>query len=376
MKRNSAFTLAELLVATGIFLLIGVMLVGMLHSGLEVWHRGEARRDVYERGQVILDMLARDLAAAWVDREPASSKDRAAKWEQDTPPWDRAGLFCDRDALGRQRVVLTKRGRPDHGAGGEVAAGDAAAPPAGDAAAPPDDAGGAAAPAPAPAAASEETGQVVQVVYVMDPEPSQLRLWRGSTVFGGAALTPQELGDAAFVRGNFALVSTGVLDVEYRFWTPDTSGWENPVGSRNGPSSRWDSSRGWDDRSPYFLADRTKIECPDILPAKVLISIILLPEADREHGTTLNADLDPTARKVEVDSTKGFPDAPGCALIDGEWFTYSAKDATTFTVDERAARGSRSASHAKGARVVSGETLSTIVYLPCKKEPRKDEERR
>lgn len=372
MKRNSGFTLAELLVATGIFLLIGVMLVGMLKSGLDVWHRGEARRDVYERGQVILDMLSRDVSAAWVERDPLPSKARIAKWDKETPPWNVSGLVCDRDALGRQRIVLTKRGRLDRGAGGEVAAapveeGGEAAPPEDEAPAPA---------APAPAGPPDQAGQLLQVVYVMDPEPGQFRLWRGTTAFGAAALTPADLADASFVHGAFALVSTGVLDVEYKFWTPETSGWDAPIGSRGGPSSRWDSSRGWDERAPSYVGDRSRIECPDILPSKVLVTITLLPEADRGTGSSLSADIDSATKKIEVDSTKGFPDAPGAALVDGEWFTYTAKDDTSFTVDERGARGSRSGAHVKGTHVVSGESLSTLVYLPCRKEPRKDEGRR
>ncbi len=375
MKRNSGFTLAELLVATGIFLLIGVMLVGMLKSGLDVWHRGEARRDVYERGQVILDMLSRDVSAAWVDRDPLPSKARIAKWDKETPPWNVAGLVCDRDALGRQRVVLTKRGRLDRGSGGEVPAepgeGGAEAPPPDD-----PDAAPAAPAAPTTAGPVDQAGQLLQVVYVMDPEPGQFRLWRGTTAFGSAALTPDLLADASFVHGAFALVSTGVLDVEYKFWTPETLEWDSPLGSRSGPSSRWDSSRGWDERAPSYLGDRSRVECPDILPSKVLITITLLPEANRGEGSSLSADVDASTKKIEVDSTKGFPDAPGAALVDGEWFTYTEKDDTSFTVDERGARGTRSAAHTKGTHVVSGEALSTLVYLPCRKEPRKDEERR
>ncbi len=376
MKRNSGFTLAELLIATGIFLLIGVMLVGMLKSGLDVWHRGEARRDVYERGQVILDMIARDLSAAWVERDPLPSKARIAKWDKETPPWNVSGLVCDRDSLGRQRVVLTKRGRLDRGSGGEAVGAPVGeggeAPADGAGAAPPDDAGA----APAAAGPPDQAGQLLQVVYVMDPEPGQFRLWRGTTTFGSAALTPDLLADAAFVHGAFALVSTGVLDVEFKFWGPETREWDAPLGSRPGPASRWDSSRGWDERAPAYLGDRSKIECPDILPSKVMVTITLLPEANRGQGTSLSGDVDSSVKKLEVDSTNGFPDAPGAALVDGEWFTYSEKDDTSFTVDERGARGSRSASHTKGTHVVSGESLSTVVYLPCRKEPRKDEERR
>lgn len=372
MKKNSGFTLSELLIATGILLLIGVMLVGMLRSGLNVWNRGEARRDVYERGQVILDMLARDLAAAWVERDPLPSKARVAKWDRETPPWNVPGLVCDRDALGRQRIVLTKRGRLDRGSGGEVesdAQGAVKTPSPEEGAA---SSGGAV----AAGAALEQSGQLLQVVYVLDPEPGQFRLWRGTTLFGSASLSPEDLADPTFVRNAFALVSTGVLDVEYRFWGPETRTWNAPTGTQGGPASRWDSSRAWDERAPGYLGDRSRVDCPDILPSKVMISITLLPEADRGQGTTLSADIDGSARKIVVDSTRGFPDAPGAALIEGEWFTYSEKDDTTFAVDERGARGTRAESHAKGVRVVAGETLSTVVYLPCRKEPRRDEERR
>ena len=54
-------TLIELLVAFVILLMLVAALVTLTTRGLETWTTGEARKDMYERAQVVLDLISADL---------------------------------------------------------------------------------------------------------------------------------------------------------------------------------------------------------------------------------------------------------------------------------------------------------------------------
>ncbi|MBI5368316.1 MAG: hypothetical protein HZA54_14870, partial [Planctomycetes bacterium] len=120
-RPQSAFTLAELLVSSGILALIGVVLVGLLKGGLDLWHRGESNRDLFERAAVVFDVLARDLATAAVDRGeapplplyralPETVSGKTLAGEKGLP--GRPGFFCGRDRHGRPVLRFTRLRRP------------------------------------------------------------------------------------------------------------------------------------------------------------------------------------------------------------------------------------------------------------------------
>lgn len=122
LRRSSAFTLMELLVATGIMAVIGMILVGLLKGGLDLWHRGESNRDVFERAQVVLEMVGRDLETVVVDRgevpplpelKPLAPRTsgKALVAEKGLP--GRPGLHCGRDRRGRPVLRLTRAARPE-----------------------------------------------------------------------------------------------------------------------------------------------------------------------------------------------------------------------------------------------------------------------
>ena len=62
-------TLIELLVATAIFVMLGLGVVTMVAGALKVWRSFEYRRNAYEAAQWVFGLQARDLAAAYT-REP------------------------------------------------------------------------------------------------------------------------------------------------------------------------------------------------------------------------------------------------------------------------------------------------------------------
>src|SRR6185503_12307018 len=69
-RRHTGFTLMELLVSIAIFILLGLLLVSLLRGGVQVWDKGESRRDAYERASILFDALRADLSCATIHREP------------------------------------------------------------------------------------------------------------------------------------------------------------------------------------------------------------------------------------------------------------------------------------------------------------------
>ena len=67
---SAAFTLVEILVAVGVFAILGTALVGLMSAGVEAWRGGEAGRQVNEKLQALRRQIADDLAAAVVDLPP------------------------------------------------------------------------------------------------------------------------------------------------------------------------------------------------------------------------------------------------------------------------------------------------------------------
>ncbi len=67
---QSGFTLVEILVAMGVFVILGLALVGLMAAAVDAWRQGEAGRLVNERAQTLQRQLADDLAAAVLDPPP------------------------------------------------------------------------------------------------------------------------------------------------------------------------------------------------------------------------------------------------------------------------------------------------------------------
>ena len=68
--RKRAFTLVEILVAVGVFVILGVALVGLMGAAMDAWRRGEASREANEKFQALRRQIAEDLAAAILDPLP------------------------------------------------------------------------------------------------------------------------------------------------------------------------------------------------------------------------------------------------------------------------------------------------------------------
>src|SRR2546426_5461251 len=68
---NSAIgmTLVELLVAFMVLLMLVGALVALTTRSLQTWSTGETRKEMYDRAQVVLDALVRDVRNTYVETE-------------------------------------------------------------------------------------------------------------------------------------------------------------------------------------------------------------------------------------------------------------------------------------------------------------------
>ncbi len=90
LSNREGFTLVEIIIAVSIFVFLAVMLVGFLQRGLDLWKTGESRGDIYERGQIVMEQIKKDLASVF--NEP-NEKNILTNNYNEALPLDRSYLF-------------------------------------------------------------------------------------------------------------------------------------------------------------------------------------------------------------------------------------------------------------------------------------------
>jgi len=75
-----AFTLVELVVAMAIFSLMMMVLINIFSSSQRVWSTTAARNEMFENARIALDIMSRDLQAAFYGNTPQSGTYGAPDW--------------------------------------------------------------------------------------------------------------------------------------------------------------------------------------------------------------------------------------------------------------------------------------------------------
>lgn len=370
-------TLTELLVSIGILALIGVVLVGVLKTGLDMWDRGESRRDGTERAQIVLGEMAQELPRMFceLDERPPSATpvplsrviDREDAVSKGNP--GRPGLFCVFDASGQQRLRFSRPAPAPTPA------------PAGS------DTGGSGSDAPAPGNEpvasfgewADDLRSFADVAYLLQPGTNGGEdLWRvylpgpvvGEDPFPEAQFSP----DALKQSGD--LVVSGILYLRYRFWSHMTNTWDTGIrpgsdAGSGGPEVIWDSTR---QVIPEFAFHREKVArigpSSDVLPLMVQVELAIRPDSHKKTWGALREDLATGATLIEVDSTQGFPDPPGLLRVDNEWIEYKERNRSSFVVGRRGVRETQVQPHKKEARVYWGETFLITLTVRNYRVPR------
>ena len=386
-RSSEGYTLLEILVATGVLVLLGGGLAALMSQAIGLWKRAESQAQVYEQARVILDTLARDLRSTVVHSR-ASGDDAAIRF------------VCDRDTLGRQRLrfvrtisgetrnlVLRKGGRYLGMRTPAVYDGRQDRREA--------DQGLLAAP-----------GGLMEVLYALDSRPGERWLWRGfrSPIGGNDSLFHdrriESSRDDRRTRGGLRRtddseksehislmdvarpVTDGVLFLGLAFWGPTTNTWD-PLekallrpekGRKSGPVFFWDSTRALLDQPGdpdefVFRRRLTSLNEPsdDIFPEMVEITLVLRDD-DSPLGLRLGERLDEKGTRFKLSRRLSLSEDPRhrFLLVEDEWIAVEKVGDRTVTVASggRGVRDTEPRKHAQGSRVELGMTFHRVVEIP------------
>ena len=356
MGRQQGLTLIEILVALGIFVMLGSGLVMFLRDGISTWQIGESRREGIERAEAILEPMCADLRSLFTQPDPGPGGGYVDVL-----------LLCDRDANRRSRLrmvsVLDEETRnPISRIAGSLTGGLADIDYRNDS-------------MEARLGILRAPGGLCEVSYSMGPEQASEVLWRGfkspiggeGSLFEDANLAPDVDGTPMRSRP----VADGVLYLQWSFWGGDRRHWDR--GKPQAPITFWDSTRGIlePDRDSGISWDAGSRDDPedDVFPDTVEVLLVLRPARSLALGR-LTIDLDERSRTIPVDSTAQYPmGADNYIRIDSEWIRVGRIDSDAFHGCDRGVRGSLATTHQRLRPVVHGSTYHKTVRIPGSRDP-------
>lgn len=349
MSGRRGFTLVEVLVALGIFTLLGFGATGFLLMGLRTWRATEARRDTAERAELVFAFLREDFHCLYADSGRAQG---------------RAALISDYDKQGRQRLLLT-RTVPPAGADPRIAG-------AGSTMAGRDAIDGVNDLASLNRGVLKAPGDLESIAYVFLADEKLSRV----------AVTQEKeykdlLGDWSTRGGQ--LLAEGVMHLEVNFWSDRTTAWR-PGQETKEPSYFWDSTmalakeefKAGEERERRVFAKTGSIEDnrDDIFPRLVEVRIVLgLPPS---ASTAMTAqDIETHETIIAVDNAGGLPREEGeyFVKLDREWISYKQCVGDKLHGVVRGRRGTQPAAHELGTYVREGIPFRMVVRPPCGQEP-------
>jgi len=373
---NRGFTLVELLISIGIFLFLGILLVSLFRSGMDLWHRGEAGKIVFYRARNVLSVIQDDFMALY--RHPCPREDgeevdvklisdfvkdesneyysqrvrfvRTVSREMNLYPLNEAGTYAVSDPVDNMTFYDQFNDR------NELSARTLGAP------------GG-----------LMEVGYVLKgnLLYRAVKAPVGYKVRYGGNVtlvslFDGPRFFSLQ---SAVLNTNARVLARNVLHYEVRFWGPDTNTWEISDPRQAGEALyEWDSTRvdpNAPEDYPFPFDDPSAAvgdPSDDIFPAKVQVMIVVDSDT-RTRAMTRFVGED--AGKIVCTGTRGFvkDESPAAAArrfikVKNEWISYSAVDGDAFVVNQRGARRTVQVSHAEGEEVYQGKLFSLIIDIP------------
>ena len=351
-RASAGFTLLELMVAIGVFVLLAVVLVGLLQSALGTWEAGTSRKDVYERSQTLFTMLTRDLQALYaVDVESPDDLVYPLFGDFDAERRSRIRFVMVKGGFGGRAAALfdpTRRRSGTGGGGVNISNPDTWEP------------------------------NLAEVAWALDPDPAQSRIWRAERPWDRSGRNSL-FDDDRFNRRDFftsnrgEYTDPGILHWEVRYWTRNTGNWtgmrpRKGFGAKTaGPEVRWDATRQYDEAFAFFQRVPKDLPLDPVYPEMIHITIVLQPQVGERMETTLVGPVDGSATEIPVASTRNFPSAPGFAKVGREWVAYHALTPGSLRV-RRGERNTKPLPHAAGEAVRAGVTFTTVIPIPMYRE--------
>jgi prepilin-type N-terminal cleavage/methylation domain-containing protein len=347
--RRCGFTLVEVLVALGLFTLLGFGATAFLVMGLRTWRGAEARRDAAERAELVFAFLRDDLQCLYTDGGKAAG---------------RAVLLSDYDKSGRQRLFLTRTVPPPAadpriaGAGSTMTGRDAI----------------------------DGVNDLANLQRGLLRGPGDLQsvayVFLGDEKLGRVAATPEKeykdlLGDWSTRGGQ--LLAEGVMLLELNFWSDRTTAWRAGAQAFE-PSYFWDSTMGLakEDAKPEDARERRVFGRTgsledgrdDIFPR--LIEVRLVLGKPPTAATPLTAqDIATHETAIAVLNAEDLPREEGeyFVKLEREWISYTQCIGGALVGVARGRRGTQAADHEEGTYVREGVPFNMVVRPPCAHEP-------
>lgn len=380
-RARRGFTLVELMIAIGILLVLGVMIIGFLRGALTMSRTGTARGKAYETSQTTLRLLQNDLeqVIAKTPHPEGISDDLSFSVQQD--PWGRQFLCLTR-AWGEESGTLAGydagRAAPGQrlgvGSQGQNYSSDFTGRNARDTLRP--------------------TRGNIEVVWLMEPAGNSLRLYRAErsppqldgglidTMLNWAAryrpagnqsITADDPVPGAYLReyglgrqqraagpanpsvwSHFQLVAENVVSLSFECWDDWGGRTQTWLAGRDGPVYTW------------ALGQRLAAgQYP--LPGSLRVTLIVACEDPIRAESPLVGDTSRGDGSVMLEGTDNFPDvtSPLAYLrVNGELMAYSSKSGTVLGGLARGALGTRAVDHPGGSLAVSGIGFQRVIQLP------------
>ncbi len=356
-SRESGLTLIEILVALGVFMLLGSSLVMFLRDGMSTWQIGESRREAYERAGAILNLIGDDLRSAFTQSDPGPSDGLVDVL-----------LLCDRDGFNRPRLRLVRTlsdetRNPVTRIAGAYTGGIAEVDYRNDS-------------REAQLGILRAPGGLAEVAYQMGPENGSEVLWRGfKTPIGGESSLFEEINLRPDVDGapmRCRPVADGVLYLGYSFWGGDRRRWQE--GRSMPPLDRWDSTRGilaFDESEGFGWATGSRdVHEDDVFPDTVEIQLVLNPARSMALSRTTN-DIDESQEVIRIDSAAQYARSGDLFIrLNSEWIQVGSISGNQFIDCQRGMRGTQAQEHPRGTTVVSGTEFRKTIRIPGYRDSR------
>ncbi len=378
----TGFTLVELMVSIAIFLFLGIMLISVFKSGMDLWNAGESRKIIYSRAQNILSVIKDDFVHMAVhDYSKENGEEVDIRLISDLVPDNAAdpSYYAQRVRFVREEPFEMRDSV--RSAGGANLIPDAAAKDGmydhfNDS-------------TEASAGTLRAAGGLSEIGYICKNE----YLYRAINAPVGykgnisGYLEPLSLfnSDLFFNLSDTVLFShaeplgKNILHFEVRFWCPKTESWEISESGRldNEASYEWDSTRvpdneypfdeDLDDADPFTAGDQPAVPgdaSDDIFPAKVKV-ILVVDSGMRTRAVTKY--VNGNASVIDVTGTEGFTSSNTSnqyIRIGNEWVHYALVGDTSFSGVTRGVRHTVMKDHSPGDVIYQGVTFSMVIDIP------------
>lgn len=347
------------MVAIGILLILGVMIIGFLRGALTMTRTGTARGKAYETAQTVLRQLQDDLEQVLGEPAHPGAPVGDLAFSVTTDPWGRQIIMFTR-AWGEEQNSLagydSGRGSPQQGYGAGYTGND-------------------------PDAAMRASRGAIEVVWMMEPAGASLRLYRAERsppgagglidgmapwlqayAAGPAVADPDDLVPGAWLRennlggrpvwDNFELVSEGIVCLAIECWDDErTTSWDSGPA---GPTYTWSISQRLS-AGQYSL------------PRSVRVTLIVAQDEPIAAESPLGGEVSAGDTLLPLESTANFPDITSplaYARVDGEIVAYGSKSGSILGTVERGVLGTRAAPHKREAVVISGAGFRRVFQFP------------